>query len=579
MGHDVFYMGVIMRLGGYSRVKRSLIYGVCVSLCLVTYQRPAYAIIPQILWLAKMYDQAVASRALQASEVQFHQRMLQALESQGYYLNRAVRNEITAFRGSSWNINGSFAWGAVASAASADILTLTDLNVSSPTEEIMYISDGVPNGDGTYQVIIAGKEETVKFMPNVKNPVIVKFDRTSDTPNIPKIDGVGKDYNLPQNALYYLQDYSSKYYHYGVDSTINIAESYLQDIFLGNSLYQTKYSSIDDGNYQYSYVSKGYLFNFEHVGTDKGSSVYPDFDAYQYIAGLPITTKEIFKVTVRTFTLSPDVKNNLCRYTTNENNQSVYSCSPPLFLDLPDSHLLRDYPSVNPDYVFSDSILTESVLIKVNTSYIPAVSSKNYTFGSTAEMVNDLSLLNDYKIPVDKLTKLLNALMMNAASMDGYDGLPFSSSNLFTQQEIKQAIQDIGHHPTLYDWYAVGADSSGLLNLDPKNTYLTIYNNTTNNNTNNKENVYKLEFGDFEPPELEETPDDFLGFLDDAFPFLRDFELDEKAVDCPIYYIDAFGKTYTIETHCPLLEQNRPLTEMIMLIVWAFVSLRIVLKA
>lgn len=109
--------------------------------------------------------------------------------------------------------------------------------------------------------------------------------------------------------------------------------------------------------------------------------------------------------------------------------------------------------------------------------------------------------------------------------------------------------------------------------------YADIFDETDGDNTSKSESEYIINFGDFEEPELEQPPENFLDFFNDVFPFLRNFQLDEKTVDCPIYYIDAFGKTYTIETHCPLLEQNRALIEMIMLIVWAFISLRIVLKA
>ncbi|WP_392565053.1 hypothetical protein RHO13_13205 (plasmid) [Orbus wheelerorum] len=570
-----------MRMGSDSRVKRSLIYCVCVSLCLVTYNRPAYAVIPQLLWISKMVEQSIANRALQASESQFHQKMLQTLENQGYYLNRSVSNELASSSSPAWMIGNEFSWGAIVTTINDNILNLHDLEVSTETEEIIYISDGVPNGDGTYQVIIEGKEETVKFMPNVRNPVIVKVDKTSATPSLPVIEGVEVGYSLPQNSLYYSKSNNTNLYHYGVNSTVDIAKSYLQDNYANHQSYKTVTFKLEGDNAIYDYVAQGYLFNFKHVGTDKSSTTYSSL-SNPNVAGLPIVTEEIFDVTIRSVNYKSGYISSLCS-TQTVNDVRVKICNAPEPMNLPDSRLLSDFKSTNTHLTFSDETLFDSALISVNTNYIPAKSSKPYVFGSTADMLDELSLLNNYEIPISKLTALINALMMNAASMDGYNGLPFSSTNLFTEQEIKQAIKDIGHHPTLLDWYGIAADSSSLLNLDPKSAYITIYNNNStnnnNNNTTNNSNVNKVDWGEFEPPELEQMPDDFLGFFDDLFPFLRDFELDEKKADCPIYHFDAFNQTYTIETHCPLLEQNRTLTEMIMLIVWAFVSLRIILKA
>lgn len=580
MGYGFFSLGVTMFLGCYTRIKRSLVYCVCVSLCLITYQRPAHAVIPALLWVSKMIDQTIANRALQASESQFHQKILQALENQGYYLNRSLTNELPPFYGTGMSISGELTWAGVASAVAPSAFTIEDLNVSNGTEEISYISDGVPNGDGTYQVIINGKEETVKFMPNVKNPVIVKTDKTSNTPSLPVIVGVETGYSLPNNALYYAKNSNTNLYHYGVNSTIDIAKSYFQNYYANHQLYKTVNFKLEGDNAIYDYVAQGYLFEFNHVGTDKGTSFYPNTSTNTNIAGLPITTKEIFNVTVRSVTYKSGYISSLCS-TEIIDGERFKTCNKPEPMNLPDSRLVKDFNSSNQYLKFSDKILDDYALISVNTSYVSSQLSKPYIFGSTADMLDKLSLLDDYEIPISKLTTLINALMMNAASMDGYQGLPFSSSNLFTEQEVKQAIQDIGHHPTLLDWYGIAADPSGNLNLNFKTTYINIYNNYHNNDDDDiiDDNVKKIDWGDFEPPELEQTPDDFLSFFDDLFPFLRDFELDEKKADCPIIQFDAFGKIYTIETHCPLLEQNRPLTEMIMLIVWAFVSLRIILKA
>lgn len=577
MGYDVFLMGAFMRMGSDSRFKRSLVYGLCLSLCTVTYQRPAHAIVPQLLTIAKLYDQTVANRALQMSEAQFHQQMLSRLQNMGYHLNRSLINELPSFAGTGWSINNALTWGAVAAAISPDIVTPQDLSVSNDTEEITYISDGVPNGDGTYQIIIHGKQETVRFKPGIKNPVIVKIDKTSETPSMPSIEGVETGYSLPNNALYYVKNSRSNLYHYSANSTIDISKSYLQDDYSNSILYEQSYSTLQGDNASYRYLSKAYLFDFEHVGTDKNNTLYPNLPMYSHIAGLPITTSEIYKVTVRRVSYDSEYLSGLCAYQT-LNDQRTYVCQSPEPMNLPDSRLISDVKSSNNHLIFSDETESQSVLTKINTAYLPVVSAKNYTFGSAQEMINELSLLAEHKIPTATLTRLLNELMMKAVSLEGYDGLPFSRSTLFTEDEIKQAIKELGYHPTLLDWYGTAADTNGILNLSIKNTYVTIY-NTTNNQGGSSNEHKDTDYGDFEPPDIETPPDDFFSLYDELFPFLRDFSIDEKSATCPIVSFDALGHTYFIDTHCPLLEQNRALMTMIMMIVWAFVSLRIVLKA
>lgn len=83
------------------------------------------------------------------------------------------------------------------------------------------------------------------------------------------------------------------------------------------------------------------------------------------------------------------------------------------------------------------------------------------------------------------------------------------------------------------------------------------------------------------PPGLEATPtaqmimDPILNLM----PDLRNFAVPAHSSECPKGSFDALGKTYTIDSQCQLIEQNRSIIEAAMLLVWAIAAIFIVLRA
>ena len=82
-------------------------------------------------------------------------------------------------------------------------------------------------------------------------------------------------------------------------------------------------------------------------------------------------------------------------------------------------------------------------------------------------------------------------------------------------------------------------------------------------------------------PELEETPTarDILTPIINLLPFTNEFNIGSRSASCPVVEFSVFNHQYRIDSHCPLIEQNRGAVETICLIIWGFVALRIILSA
>lgn len=83
------------------------------------------------------------------------------------------------------------------------------------------------------------------------------------------------------------------------------------------------------------------------------------------------------------------------------------------------------------------------------------------------------------------------------------------------------------------------------------------------------------------PPTLEATPTAqmILDPILNLMPDLRTFSVPAHASECPRPEFEIFGTVHRWEVHCDLMEQNRALLEMAMLLVWSLCAVFIVLRA
>jgi hypothetical protein len=84
-----------------------------------------------------------------------------------------------------------------------------------------------------------------------------------------------------------------------------------------------------------------------------------------------------------------------------------------------------------------------------------------------------------------------------------------------------------------------------------------------------------------EPADPEpKTSDEISGvFFPDTFTSLQSWQLPARAVACPTWSFAVFSHSYTIDTHCALIEQQRGTFSAIMLLIWSLAALFIVLGA
>lgn len=83
------------------------------------------------------------------------------------------------------------------------------------------------------------------------------------------------------------------------------------------------------------------------------------------------------------------------------------------------------------------------------------------------------------------------------------------------------------------------------------------------------------------PPGLEAIPtaQQILGPLLNLMPDLKNFAVPSHSAECPKPSFQTFGKTYSFESQCPLIESNRAIIEAAMMLVFSIVATFIVLRA
>lgn len=214
-------------------------------------------------------------------------------------------------------------------------------------------------------------------------------------------------------------------------------------------------------------------------------------------------------------------------------------------------------------------------------------------------LVADGLLDSDTTKPVSPsmMADTANRLWQDATTKPGYAGLPYSMTDPVTAEEvdkIRQTVPDAW--PSVGDLTApvapgatvgVGtmpqvplpANKPGVPTTAPEYTY------PPQTGTNpNAETGTKLDLGP-DPgtpaPSTGETAT-ATSILDPIFNYVPQFVtagLNVPNGQCPRPEMVIYNKTYTIQSHCDLVEQNRALLSACMLFVWAFGACLIVLRA
>ncbi|WP_342220879.1 hypothetical protein [Candidatus Fukatsuia endosymbiont of Tuberolachnus salignus] len=189
---------------------------------------------------------------------------------------------------------------------------------------------------------------------------------------------------------------------------------------------------------------------------------------------------------------------------------------------------------------------------------------------------------------------MVNNTLIQAASSADYQGIPFSTSNPVTAEEIQQAAneaavpltkgmlyQQINYFPPPASHPSLSGDVRPFPSEDPDffpqpdhaiEPYAPPVSPAQHSDTAHP---------GIDSPSLDNPPDgkQILAPLLTLFPFIKNFTLPVRNVACPVAEFDAFERHHVMNSHCELLEKNRALFALFAGIIWAFLSLRLVLSA
>lgn len=283
-----------------------------------------------------------------------------------------------------------------------------------------------------------------------------------------------------------------------------------------------------------------------------GSATYPSgIPGYENVAGLPYT----YSVAYLTAGIHYQYRGTPCEKTTQANGAYSTVCA------VPDKE----------DYTAEDINKKEEIMVWTNTKY--KAMTEALEAGNIESMIDYLEYLDSVNVSPALLAEMINELWSEAAVNSAYDGMPFKE---VSPAEVTAAMSELGLSPTLLDMLSPVAESAGAeVNID-----ITI-NNNPGSDTGENGGTDLGEDPGVEAPELEDTPTarDILSPVINLLPFAKEFEIGSRSASCPVVEFSLFERQYKIDSHCPLIEQNRSSVETIFLIIWGFVALRIMLSA
>ncbi|NDI84617.1 hypothetical protein [Undibacterium crateris] len=245
-----------------------------------------------------------------------------------------------------------------------------------------------------------------------------------------------------------------------------------------------------------------------------------------------------------------------------------------------------------------------------STTTAPVVNASNMlgdpryapqTFNNLSDAVANMTD-DTLKMPLsaDQLAAVANAAWQQAASDPNYHGQPYSASQPITAADVATWQQNQKNQlPTLGDMLTP-ASSPGTQTVPVSPTVTIVVPvptptpppvpaigtnvNVMNTPTVMVGNPVKVDMGadpGVADPSLEQTPDaaSILSPLISLLPELRSFQTPGHSADCPKPTFTVFGKSFVMDSHCTIAEQNRAALGAIMLVVWLIVGLFILLSA
>ncbi|HDU2664560.1 hypothetical protein D5Y66_23705 [Klebsiella pneumoniae] len=213
---------------------------------------------------------------------------------------------------------------------------------------------------------------------------------------------------------------------------------------------------------------------------------------------------------------------------------------------------------------------TASYTVLPNASYDSSITPQSADITAEQEETAKKTPLNP-----QRLADVANALLLDAASQSDYAGIPISSSNpLVTAQDFTDALTAVGRtEPTNAEWTTPWEDLETTSDTGT-DTGTDIGTGGGTDSGAGSETATE--------PTLDSPPDGktILSPLLNLFPAdWGNFSVGSRDAACPVAEFEIWDKTFVIDSHCGLIEQNRELIKIIFLIVWGFSAFRRVMSA
>lgn len=547
MGFSIFFSWNGLRFSCGAWFKRLII---SVFLIQFIYIQTAQAFAPLVaggeIVLTRVLGNVVARRAIAsvaANDALIGVRTIQTYRALGTVAANDARFALGAT--STLRHAKDISWVGLALASGA--ITLSDLNVTGNDElNVVFEPTAVKLTDGRYGIRVNGEMKVVNAQPSAYSPAIYTYSSKVSKP-------------ISDTEVYLADEISNQYKYYGGLYNGSYAQSNSLEK-LAEYLTQEKYGGKNEENYrdvEINGTSHRYLGSKTEVTNT-------------YLRHKKIGDSIYF--TVRQHFTYHNLKSSFQDETSGVTAEGQWVSS-------------FNKPSEE-DYEITKNVRSIDSSFKENENFIGNIKVKpqEQQLGSIEDI--DSGLLYSAKpLTAQQLATIYNALLLSASSQVGYAGVPFTSANPITANEVAQSLAELGlENPSYADLFTkagVGNQIKIELATAPQ-TNPSISPNLSPNNSEEIEDIGDIEDAELTTPELEPpTARQILEPFNKFFPTLKNLTIAERSVQCPIWegHLPYLDIDIRLDKHCDYLEQNKGVISSLMLLIWGIIALRILLSA
>jgi len=492
-----------------------------------------------------------------------------------------INNGMTHF-GNNLVSAGAGTWGMLGTAAG--IISLSELGFKAASKKIQYFTDGIKKDDGTYDIALPdGGVINTSEKPTTFNPIAVSIPDgyQSFSPdevkgeidiyekNVKPVELPDTFYDIPAPdpiaqpfpdgvERVSVKGRSMPYYLDGMDKQGNFVvigdNPALLALYVGINKYKDENAmyleKTDYKNTKYRIPSSFSIYqvsikDFQYGGANSTSGGYPTNITVVY--------------TVNQISIRLQNAQDICK---NEkavvNGESVwqYTCHP------------ENAIYSRNENTFDKSLNTVGFNNDFDTSRVPEVIE-----GSVIDNVGDYDDGSPLYGQAGKLAQMLNGLAGQAVIGENYKGIPlerpFSEADLIVAASTAGVPLNSGvfYQPVSVPSTWVHDDGDGSETDNPAGDINVTIDLGKNPN--------------IEAPAIETPPtgEEILKPITGLMPEIKNINISSKDVQCPIWEFELWGNEYSIDAHCTLLEEIRPILKTVFMLIWGVISLRIILTA